>query len=139
MADRSWNSKGDKVPRQSPGNRCGRPFKAPRPVTTDKEEIEFQLGVTEIDDSGVQVLTDNAVQKIQNQINRTDSIADSEVQIVMGTENERDIIARQDKDEHTLFVSADSDTTASTPDILKSPVMPGIKMLSARGGRNSAE
>ncbi len=76
MADRAWKSKGDKVPRRSPrkrGNRCGRPFKAPRAVTTDKEEIHFQLRVTAIDDSDVQVLTDSAVQKIQNQTNTTDN------------------------------------------------------------------
>ena len=62
----------------------------------------------------------------------TDSIADSEVQIVTETENARDIIARQELDEHTPCVAADSDTTATTPDILKSPVMLGLKMLSAR-------
>jgi hypothetical protein len=49
----------------------------------------------------------------------TDSIADSEVQIVTETENERKIKAREDKDEQPPIASEESDTTDSTPDIFE--------------------
>ncbi len=48
-ADKDWLGKGDKVLRRSPrrkGKTCGRPFKAPRPVSdkeADKEESQVEI------------------------------------------------------------------------------------------------
>ncbi len=49
MAEQDWISKGDKLPRRSPrrkGKTCGRPFKAPRPVSekeADNEESQVVI------------------------------------------------------------------------------------------------
>ena len=72
MTDKGWKSKGDKEPRRSPrkrGKTCGRPFKAPRPVS---EAVER--------DSDVVLLT-------------TDT--DSQVQVITETENERDLRSKR--------------------------------------------
>ena len=49
MADEDWLGKGDRLPRRSPrrkGKTCGRPFKAPRPVSekeADKDESQAEI------------------------------------------------------------------------------------------------
>ncbi len=49
MADKDWRGKDDKLPRRSPrrkGKTCGRPFKAPRPVSekeADKDESQVEI------------------------------------------------------------------------------------------------
>ncbi len=63
MPDRRWKSKGETVPRRSPGKRgktCGRPFKAPRAVVEEKDS-DVQLVGQEIageNDSQVQLITE---------------------------------------------------------------------------------
>ncbi len=49
MAEQDWLGKGDKLPRRSPrrkGKTCGRPIKAPRPVSekeADKDESQVEI------------------------------------------------------------------------------------------------
>jgi hypothetical protein len=130
METRGWQSKGDKTPRRSPRRQrktCGRPFMAPRKAKSAKTVPQVKTSEAEL------VLQDG--QETQ----------DSQVQQISGTENDRDIEARAEQEDietrgiearaeqearwssdedgdNTQSTTLASDTTGSTPDILKSPV-----------------
>jgi hypothetical protein len=117
MTDKEWRGKGEMVVRRSPrkkGQKCGRPFIAPRKVTsttTNQKDIDPKQSKTkETDDSDVQVMPDSEVQN------------DSEVQFITETQNAREITAIQDILPQTKEVTIESDSTGSTPDIFRSPL-----------------
>ena len=117
MTDKEWRGKGEMVVRRSPrkkGQKCERPFIAPRKVTsttTNQKDIDPKQSKTkETDDSDVQVMPDSEVQN------------DSEVQFITETQNAREITAIQDILPQTKEVTIESDSTGSTPDIFRSPL-----------------
>jgi hypothetical protein len=84
-----FSANGDKslAPRRSPRRKsktCGRPFKAPRKGKTCKT-------VAEVETSEAQLLTQD----------RQDN-HDSQIQHISGTENERDIQAREEQEPHVI-------------------------------------
>jgi hypothetical protein len=125
MTDKGWRSKGGTLPRRSPrkrGNKCRRPFTAPKTVTPATRNPRKKPVVTEIEDSEVQVVTESEVQKIVTAVKTTEYISDSEVHVVTETENERHIVSRQETLPQTINVGTESDTTGRTPDICRSPL-----------------
>jgi hypothetical protein len=145
MTDRGWKSKGDKVPRRSPrktGKTCDRPFKAPRKKGKTKL-------VAEVEDSDVQFVeehkegeNDSQVQCITESQNKRDMAGKEGAEPIRinpypnglrMSEREADETARygevlrwsseeEDKTkDKTKDISVASDTTASTPECLKSP------------------
>jgi hypothetical protein len=137
MTDRGgWRSKGDKVVRRSPikrGKKCGRPFVPPRQVRQTSKNREKKVVPKETEDSDVQLVTDSEVQKMCRQAETIADSSSSEVQIITETQNEREIQAlRQtvldtmaEKVQETTF----SDTTESTPEILRSPVTETVEVV----------
>jgi hypothetical protein len=76
MTDRSWKSKGEKLPRRSPrktGKTCGRPFKAPRKKGKTKLVAEFE-------DSDVQLVEQDK-----------EGENESQVQCIAESQNKRDM------------------------------------------------
>jgi hypothetical protein len=128
MRGKDWRGKGEMALRRRPrktGKKCGRPFTAPRTVRQNSRTTTKRK-TTETEDSDVQVMTDSEVQKITEGAKTMEDNNDSEVQSVTETENERNIIARQDTlqqvpDTLPRQETTVSDSTDSTPDIFRSP------------------
>jgi hypothetical protein len=146
MTQKGWKSKGKIEPRRSPrkrGKTCGRPFKAPRPVSE----------VVDRDSDVVLVTTD------------ADHDKDSQVEEITETENERDLRGRRrsallsERGPHTIVaegeviddISSDdkdvrldtpnqttieSDTTGSTPEICESPCLEVVETATTYKARN---
>ncbi len=70
----------------------------------------------------MQVMTDTEVQKIAIVAKTMEDNNDSEVQFITETENEREIVARQETLPQMLSVTTVSDSTGTTPDIFRSPL-----------------
>jgi hypothetical protein len=98
MRDKEWRGKGEMALRRSPrktGKKCGRPFTAPRTVRQNSRTTTKRK-TTDTENSDMQVMTDSEVQKITTGAKPMEDNNDSEVQSVTETENDRNIIARQD-------------------------------------------
>ena len=122
MTEQGWRGKGEKVLRRSPrkrGKTCGRPFTAPRKVAQSTSNVKKRTVQTHKDDSEVQLLTESEVKTSVNLTKAVEDNADSEVQEVTETKNERDIAARHETMAHDKQVTTESDTTESTPDIFR--------------------
>ena len=94
MTEQGWRGKGEKVLRRSPrkrGKTCGRPFTAPRKVTQSTSNVKKRTVQTHKDDSEVQLLTESEAQTSVNLTKAVEDNADSEVQEVTETKNERQI------------------------------------------------
>ncbi len=122
------------MPRRSPrqkGKTCGRPFKAPRPVIV-LEDSDVLLIATDVEtnkDSEVEVITETENQRdLKARYEAQDNSSDSEDDIPVSTllRQEKEGEERQDI---TKQKSHDSDTTASTPDIFKSPVREVVQTM----------
>jgi len=132
MDGKGWRSKGDLVPRRSPRQQrktCGRPFSAPRQVRATITKKPKTVQTNETQDSDVRVLTASEIEMIQSMEEVVPEVSqDSQVKIITETENDRDL---QEREAPALETDALSDledrhetvsnTTESTPDILKSP------------------
>jgi hypothetical protein len=132
MAEKGWKGKGEKEPRRSPrkrGKTCGRPFKAPRPVSEAVErDSDVVLLTTEVDtqtDSQVQVITETENERDLRSKRRSVMLSDREVnemvkygEVINYSSSEDDKESRQ----KTPLETIESDTTGSTPDIFKSPM-----------------
>ena len=132
MAEKGWKGKGDKEPRRSPrkrGKTCGRPFKAPRPVSESLErDSDVVLLTTEVDiqtDSQVQVITETENERDLRSRRRSIMLSDREVnemvkygEVINYGSSEDDKQTRQKTPQETI----ESDTTGSTPEIFKSPI-----------------
>jgi hypothetical protein len=146
MTDRSWKSKGDKVPRRSPrktGKTCGRPFKALRKKGKTKLVAEVEDSDVPLVELDKEVENDSQVQCITESQNKRDMEGKEEAEpirinpypngIRLMSDREATECARygevlrwssdeEDKTkEKTKDTSVASDTTASTPECLKSP------------------
>ena len=132
MDGKGWRSKGDLVPRRSPRQQrktCGRPFSAPRQVRATIPKKPKTVQTNETEDSDIRVLTETEIQMIQSMEDEVPEVSqDSQVVIITETENQRDLQEREApasvtddlsdvEDRHETV----SNTTESTPDILKSP------------------
>jgi hypothetical protein len=126
MADKGWKSKGDKEPRRSPrkrGKTCGRPFKAPRPVSEAVErDSDVVLLTTDTDaDSQVQVITETENERDLRSKRRSVMLSEREVnemckygEVINYSSTDDDKEVRQDTPQQTTL---ESDATGSTPDI----------------------
>ncbi len=117
MAEEDLIGKGDKLPRRSPrrkGKTCGRPFKAPRPVSEKEADKEESLVV---------LLTETENERDIQEREEAQPIVIPFIPDTTGSQKETaqdscDIETAQDNAGQTGQVS---DTTGSTPDIFKSP------------------
>ncbi len=133
MPDKGWRSKGDKGFRRSPrqtGKTCDRPFSAPRKARETTAKTTKIADLEEIIDSGVRILTDSEVQILASMgaaIPGFDDSDEAQADNRLEDESHQDKTEQdrleQDRCEETSQVTAESDTTESTPDIFKSPVM----------------
>ncbi len=137
MAEKGWRSKGDKVFRRIPrqkGKTCGRPFSAPRKARETTAKTTKIADPKEINDSEVRILTESEVAIIASMGDALPGFEHSDEAQPdnrLEEESHQDKTERdkaqqnrvpQDKGEETAQVTAESDTTESTPDIFKSPV-----------------
>jgi hypothetical protein len=144
MAEKGWQNKGDKVARRSPrkrGKKCGRPFKAPRPVVQeqDSDVQEIQIETVADSESQVEIIseTQNTTRDIAGKAQAEPHVRPYIKGIKMMSEREADECARHGEvlrwstdsdnekitDDKTYDTTAALDTTGSTPDIFKSPEM----------------
>ena len=131
MPDKGWRSKGDKGIRRSPrqtGKTCGRPFSAPRKAreTTAKTTT---MTAKETNDSEVRILTESEVEILASMgaaipgfEDSDEAQADNRLEDESHQDKTEQDRQAQDRIEETAQVTAESDTTESTPDIFKSPV-----------------
>ena len=124
MPDKGWRSKGDKGIRSSPrqtGKTCGRPFSAPRQAR-DTTAKTAKITAKETNDSDVRILTDIEMEILESM---SEENGEAQADNVFQGEPHQDKTEqdRQGRDiiEETAQVTAESDTTESTPEMLKSP------------------
>jgi hypothetical protein len=120
MADEDWIGKGDNLPRRSPrrkGKTCGRPFKAPRPVS-DKEDERGESQVVVI----TEIENDRDIQdREEAQPIVIPFIPDTAGSQKETAQDSLDIEKETEQDKNAEQTGQVSDTTGSTPDIFKSP------------------
>ncbi len=131
MPEKGWKSKGDKEPRRNPrkrGKTCGRPFKAPRPVSDAVERDSDVVLLTTDTDSQVQVITETENERDLRGRRRTVMLSEREANemskygevMINYSSSDDGKEVRQDTPQQTTL---ESDATGSTPDIFKSLVL----------------
>ncbi len=132
MPNKGWRSKGDNGIRRSPrqtGKTCGRPFSAPRKARETTAKTTKIADPKYINDSEVRILTDSEIQILASMgaaIPGFDDSDEAQADNRLEDESHQDKTEQdrqaQDRIDETAQVTAESDTTESTPDIFKSPV-----------------
>jgi hypothetical protein len=133
MPEKGWKGKGEKEPRRSPrkrGKTCGRPFKAPRPVSEAVErDSDVVLLTTDVDlhtDSQVQVITETENERDLRGRRRSVMLREREAnemakygEVINPSSSDNEKQVRQDTPQQTTI---ESDTTGSTPGFFLIPM-----------------
>jgi hypothetical protein len=103
MAQKGWKSKGEIEPRRSPrkrGKTCGRPFKAPRPVSelldSDRDVLLVTTDVDHDKDSQVEEITETKNERDLRSRRRSGALSETGSPVMVADEEVLDAISSDD-------------------------------------------